>query len=181
MAEPVRLEPVEERNYVAEMRMVIDAETARGPYSSPVAAQSIVRKLRAVDPGLLYGWLDQQAEHFVWQAINDRDRSTRSATRQRASRTAFAEAAEAFQAGNSQALTSFLVMPFVIEDGSRKRLADMNAGDLLFVAGGYEQTKCEAAMNEAFFKALAKKVGDDTVADHFGEQQLAAMWSSLTR
>lgn len=182
MAEPARLEPVEERNYVAEMRAVIDAETAGGPYESPVAAQRIVAKLRATDPDLLNGWLDSQAEHFVWQAINDRDRSVRSRVRTQARRTAFANAAEAFQSGGGkQALTSFLRMPFVVEDGTRKALADMTADDLNFAADEYERAEHEAAMNRAFLRALSKKVGDDTVSDHFTEEALARMWSSLSK
>ena len=38
MAEPARLEPVEERNYVADMRAVMDAETKGEAYETPVAA-----------------------------------------------------------------------------------------------------------------------------------------------
>jgi len=182
VAEPARLEPVGERNYAAEMRAVIDAETAGGSYETPVAAQNIVRRLRVTDPDLLSGWLDSQAEHFVWQAINDRDRSTRSRARQQARRTAFADAAETFQSGGGkEVMTSFLSMPFVIEDGSRKRLADMDAADLLYAAGQYEIAEHEAAMNKAFLKAIAKKVGEDKVSDHFTEQQLGRMWTSLSK
>lgn len=181
MAEPARLEPVGERNYVAEMRALIDVETAGESYETPVAAQSIVRKLRVTDPDLLSGWLDSQADHFVWQAINDRDRSTRSRARKQARRSAFADAAETFQAGGTQAMTSFLSMPFALEDGSRKRLADMDAADLLYAAGQYEIAEHEAAMNKAFLKAVAKKVGKDKVSDHFTEQQLGKMWSSISR
>lgn len=181
MAEPARLEPVEERNYAAEMRAVIDTETAGESYETPAAAQNIVRKLRATDSDLLYGWLDSQAEHFVWQAINDRDRSTRSRVRQQARRTAFADAAETFQAGGKQAMTSFLSMPFALADGTRKRLADMDAADLAYAADQYEFAEHEASMNKAFLRAVAKKVGDDKVSDHFDEQQLARMWTSLSK
>ena len=162
--------------------MVIDAETAGESYETPVAARNIVRRLRTADPNLLSGWLDTQAEHFVWQAINDRDRSARSRARQQARRIAFADAAEAFVAGGGkEAISSFLSMPFVVEDGSRKRLADMSADDLAFAANQYEAIEFEAAMNKAFLRALAKKVGKDKVSDHFSEQQLAKMWSSLSK
>lgn len=182
MAEPARLEPVGERNYAAEMRALIDAETAGESYETPAAAQNIVRKLRVTDPDLLLGWLDSQAEHFVWQAINDRDRSTRSRVRQQARRSAFAEAAETFQSGGGKkAMTSFLSMPFVIEDGSRKRLADMGAADLVYAADQYEVIEHEAALNKAFLRALSKKVGKSKVSDHFTEQQLGRMWTSLSK
>jgi hypothetical protein len=163
------------------MRALIDAETAGESYETPAAAQNIVRKLRVTDTDLLSGWLDSQADHFVWQAINDRDRSTRSRARQQARRTAFADAAETFQSGGKQAMTSFLSMPFALEDGTRKRLADMDAADLTFAANQYEIAEHEAAMNKAFLKAIAKKVGKDKVSDHFTEQQLATMWSSLSK
>jgi hypothetical protein len=176
------LEPVGERNYVGEMRRVIDEETTGGPYESPIVAANIVRKLRVTDPDLLNGWLEAQATHFVWQAINDRDRSTRSKVRQQAERTAFRDAAEKFQAGGGRAsMTQFLALPFVIADGSRCRLGDMTADDLAFVADTYERQEADAAMNKIFLRALGKKVGDGKVSDHFTEEALAAMWSSISK
>lgn len=43
----------DQRDFAAEMRAVIDAETSHGPYVSRQAAADIVEKLKANDPDLL--------------------------------------------------------------------------------------------------------------------------------
>jgi hypothetical protein len=171
--------PPPRRDVAAEMRATIDAETAGAPYISRVVAEHIVSKLRATDPDLLYGWLDEQAEHIVWQAINDRDRSTRAQAKERARRVLFAGAADDHAAGDSQALTMFLAMPFPVADGRRKLLADLTADDLKFVAAEYERRAHENAMTAAFLRAIAKRVGRSTVGKKFTEPQLAQLWTSL--
>lgn len=165
-----------ERNYAAEMRAVIDAETGDGPYVSRVAAEHVVEKLRATDPDLLGGWLDAQAEHFVWQLINDRDRSTRSYARSAAKPRAFGEDAES---GEPRRMVRWLNVPFSVEDGSRKRLAALTKTELLFVADAYDARAQENKLTAAFMRAIARKVGPATVADTYTDEQLAAMWSSL--
>lgn len=164
------------RNYVAELRAIIDAETDHGPYVSRQVAEKIVAKLRETDPELLAGWLDEQAEHFIWQMINDRDRSTRAQSKERAKRFTFAQAAAD---GDTTTLTTFLDMPFPIETGERKRLADLDAADLRYVATEYDNRARDNALTAAFLRALAKKVGRSTVGDRYTEAQLAKLWASL--
>lgn len=168
-----------DRDYCGDMRKVIDEATAEGPYSPPIVAGEIVEKLRANDPELLMGWLDEQADHFVWQAINDRDRSRRAVTVHRAKGKAFGAAAEAHKAGDSTTLRRFLDAPYTVEDGTRRPLADLNRDDLLFVANGYQARANENALKASFMTALAKKVGKGVVADHFTEDQLSSMFESL--
>jgi hypothetical protein len=167
------------RDFAAEMRAVIDAETSHGPYVSRVIAREIVEKLEANDAELLDGWLREHAEQLVWQAINDRDRSMRSSARATSSRSAFAAAANAAEGGDGQALGRFLSCPYVTEDGSRLRLAELTHADLLFVAKGYDAQSKQAAMEAAFFAALARKVRKGTVADHFTEERIAELRRSL--
>lgn len=166
------------RDYVAEMRALIDAE-ATGTYVSGVVAHDLVEKLRANDPELLSGWLDANAEGFVRMAINDRDRSQRTAARYGRARSAFAEDAAAAEAGDTDRLTRWLDVRFTIEDGSRAPLAAMTKDDLLFASDGYEARARENKMTAAFLRAIARKVGSKTVADHFTNEQLSTMWSSL--
>lgn len=168
------------RNYVVEMRAVIDAETSHGPYISREVATRVVAKLRVTDSDLLDGWLQVQAEHFVWQQVNDRDRFTRAHARQTASRSVFGDAAKAHEQGDPLPLTTFLSMPFAVPGGERKGLADMRADDLLFAAAEYRRRAADNAMTEAFLRAVAKKVGDGVVADYYDEETLAQMWRSLT-
>lgn len=172
-------EPRVSRDYAAELRAIVDAETSRGPYVSRVVAADVVGKLLANDPDLLDGWLHANAENFVWQMINDRDRSLRSHARQTSGRREFAADAKDHAEGNSAPLVRWLTVPFAVADGSRKRLAEMTADDLLFAADGYEARARENKMTAAFLKAIARKVKKGKVSDHFADEQLVAMWESL--
>lgn len=168
------------RDYATEMRQELDRATAEGPYVPRVVAGEVVDKLRATDPDLLDGWLQAQAEHFIWQAINDRDRSVRAATRHRAPRQEFSSAVTAHDQGDVTPLRKYLDMPYSVEDGSRKRLASLTRDDLQFVGATYRRRAAENALMEAFFAALAKKVKSGVVADHYSEDQVAAMFASIT-
>lgn len=168
------------REYAAEMRALIDAETSHGPYVSRQIAREIVEKLEANDPDLLTGWLMVHAERLIWGAINERDRSTRSQARATGSRSAFAAAASEHEAGDSKALGHWLGCRYAVEDGSRRVLAELTKADLLFVAESYEDRARQNSFEAAFFKALAKKVRTGTVADHFTEDKLAELRASLS-
>lgn len=167
------------RDYAAEMRAVIDAE-AQGSYASPVVAEHIVSKLRATDPDLLFGWLNAQAVGFVRHAINLRDCSVRTHNRITASRSVFRAAANAFDGSDPEPLrTNFLGEVYVVEDGSKVPLAEMREPELLFAADDFAARVRDNALREAFLRALAKKVRNDRVSDHFTEDQLAEMWRSI--
>jgi hypothetical protein len=168
-----------DRDYVAEMRAVIDAETSGGPYSSPVVAAHIVEKLQATDADLLNGWLHAQAVSLIRHAINLRDCSVRSHARTAGPRSVFATDAEAAESGESDRMQGWLGVRFVIEGGVRSELRDMSKDDLLFASADYEARARDNRMTAAFLKAIARKV-KTKVADHFDDNQLAAMWNSLT-
>lgn len=167
------------RDYVAEMRAVIDAE-ATGTYVPGVVAAAIVEKLRETDPDMLSGWLDAQAETFIRQAINNRDNSQRTAARHSRPRSAFAKDAEAAEAGEPERLAGWLSTRFTIGDGSRKPLAEMGKEDLLFVGDAYDARARENKLTAAFVRAIARKVKSGTVADYFTDDALSVMWDSLT-
>jgi hypothetical protein len=168
------------RNFAAEMRSLIDAETSTGPYVSAVVAEHIVEKLLATDTDLLDGWLRAQAVNFLRHAINLRDCSQRTHARMTASRSVFRNAAEAADAGDTEALGSFLHTVYVIEDGSRVRLSEMRKPELLFVADDYGRRASDALLQEAFLRALAKKVGTKRVSDVYDEDKLAKLWQSIS-
>lgn len=161
------------RDYVSEMRELIDKETADRPYVPRVVASNVVARLRQTDPDLLKGWLDLQAEHFVWQFINDRDRSMRTAARHAAKPKAFA------QDVRNGTLTRWLNVPFTVEDGSRKRLAEMTEHDVLFAAETYRARARDNRMTEAFLRAVARKLEGRKVSDVYDDKTLSTMWNSL--
>lgn len=167
------------RDYVGDMRRLIDAE-ATGTYLPAAVAHDLVEKLRATDRDLLTGWLDAQAETFLRQAINSRDNSQRTAARHSRPRSVFAADAKAAEAGEPEPMARWLDVRFTVEDGSRMPLREMSKDQLLFAGDAYQARADENRMTAAFLKAIARKVGSKKVADHFTDEQLTAMWDSLT-
>jgi hypothetical protein len=118
---------------------------------------------------------------LVRHTINLRDCSSRTAARTGARRQQFGKDAAAFEAGDRQAMSHWLTVVHVVEDGSRKKLAEMTADDLGHVAQDYEARAAESAMHASFLRALAKKVGTRrTVGEVFDETKLAQLWQSLS-
>lgn len=168
------------RDFAAEMRRAIDQATATGPYISRAVATELVEKLSVHDPELLNGWLHAQAAQFVWQAINDRDRSTRSAARHRAPRQEFAGAVSAHRSGDSAPLRKWLDCPFAVADGTRKPLSILTQEDLTFVGGEYTRRANDNKLMATFMQALAKKVKTGVVRDYFTDEQLTAMFDTFS-
>lgn len=164
------------RDYVAEMRRLIDAETAEGPYIPMVVAEHVVKKLRVVDPDLLRGWLAAQAVEFLRRMIVERDRSQRGRIARVAKRSEFADAVAAANAGDQHGLAGFLDMPYPVGEGVHKRLAELTAADLRYVADQYDRRASENAMVAAFLRVLAKTVGPGTVGERYTEEQLTRLW-----
>lgn len=159
------------RDFLGEMRAVLDSEATGDP--APLVAERVVAKLRAVDPDLLAGWLDVQAVAIVRDAIGYIGRSTRTRNRAVGARSVFAEDAERGD------VTRWLSTPYVLADGRRPTLAEMTADDLRFVASEYDARAKANRFEAVFMRALAKKVGAGTVADHFTEEQIVALRAGL--
>jgi len=129
---------------------------------------------------LLQGWLLVHAEQLLWSMINERDRSTRAHVRTASSRSAFGAAAARHEQGDPETtLADWLSTPFVVQDGARRALGTLTASDLTFVANGYGDRARQNSFEEVFFRALAQKVGDGTVSDHFSNEQIAELRRSL--
>jgi|SRR5580765_2112607 len=173
--------PLSPRDYAAEMAGLIEQFASKGPYTPRVLASDIVQFLRDNDPALLDGWLRAQAEQFVWQAINDADRHLRGSLGQTAKPRAFSKATAALRkTGDTTQLRQFLDARYTIADGTRRPLAELTAADVEYVASGYAKLARANALKAAFFGALAKRIGEGTVADHFTDEQLREMWSGLS-
>lgn len=168
-----------ERDYVGEMRALLDAEAAKSTDPAPVIAERVVRKLRTTDPDLLSGWLHANAHTFVREAIGAAARSVRSHLRQTQGRGVFAGDAEAFKSGDAEAMDRWLDATYRVEGGVRKPLRDMTSADLLWKADEYEKTERDAAMEKAFLRAIAKKVGKSTVGERLTEEQIRTIRKAL--
>lgn len=182
---PVSAPPAvtEQRDYFSTMKEVIEAHINQGPFISNVAAAEIVEKLRANDPDLLFGWLNAHAVQIVRVAILEIDRSKRSSARVQTARSVFAAAAEKAEQGDSSGLdqfrTGWLDTRFVV-DGERRLLADLTGDDVLKVAADYHQRAESNLLEEAFMKAIAKKVGKRRVGDVLSNEKLNQLRQSIT-
>lgn len=166
------------RDYAADMRAIIDAATGDGPYLPRRVADHIVQTLRATDPDLLDNWLHLQASNLVFQAIDARDRSRRAHVKRTSGRGHFSAALGDYHDGDTEPLRRFLDMPLTVDSGHHKRLADLTADDLRFVARTYAQRAQDNALMAAFLRVLATKVGRGTVAERYTDEQLARVWQS---
>lgn len=164
------------RDYAAEVRALIDAETAHGSYNAREIAARIVVKLEATDPDLLAEWLRAQAVSVMYSTINTRDRSMRSHARRSAAAAAF----ERDVAAGPEAMGRWLSIPYSVDNGVRKQLGDMTAADLTTAARAYQVRAVENRMVEAFLVALSRQVGVGTVRDRYTDEQLGSMWLSIT-
>ena len=170
-----------ERDYAADMREIIDQYRNKPTYNAAFVAEEIVERLLAGDRELLYGWLQAHAATTISTAIRAIDAASRSQARQNAKASLFAAAAAEAERGNDQPLRhGFLQATYVINgNNERKRLRDMTAEDVRFVATGYEDRANSALMEAAFFRAVAKKIGNRTVGEVFTNAQLTELRGSL--
>lgn len=174
------------RNVSAEMRQRIEEEiAAAGPVWIPAAmAVTLVERLAEEDPALLGKWLEENAVHMVQQAIITHERAKRSNARIQADRgrqSVFTKAlAQYEEEGDSRVLTAWLDTTYVVSTANeRKRLADMDRSDLDFAAGRYTRLARSNAMQAAFLRVLAEKVGARTVREVLSEEDLTRAWREL--
>lgn len=169
------------RDYIAEMNAAITEALGDGDIVAPIVAEELRTHLLETDADLLDGWLRANAVHFLTRAIGDRDRRERTAARTRGDARRFRAASNAAAAGDSEALSMFATVRYVVDDEETRRLlGDMTGADHLFVANGYRESAAKARMLEAFHRAVAKKVGKRKTSDVFTEAQYQKLYDSIT-
>lgn len=185
--------PLVERDWVTEMRELINAHTG-SDLPAPMVARKIVEELLGRDPELLHNWLLAGAVGFIREAISARDKSQRGRNRSLAGRNP--EVRAAFRQGtegedpdeirrlgdalHEKVVTDFLAERYVVSGhGDRMSLGEMGQAERLFVADGYQVTAKEHALREAFLRAIDKKAGPRKTSEVFTESTLAKLWHSL--
>jgi len=174
------------RNYGVEMRELIDKETEKGPYQPAAVAQAIVEALRHADPDLLHGYLMEHAVQIIRDAINRRDQSVRMIARKGSASAKMQEILEGIDSGQieniGQVRQFWLSATFTLSDGMRHELRTMRRGDLLYVAAEYGRRAAENKMEEAFFRALARKMqANKTVEDVLTEEEIVRIREGLSK
>lgn len=173
------------RNYAAEIRELIDKHTADGPYQPVAVAQAIVDELLATDPDLLIGYLQAQAVSILREAINSRDQSRRMVARAGTASARMRKILDAIDTGETTNIQDvrqrWLSTSFTLDDGMRHELRTMKRADLLYVAEDYSRRAAENKMEEAFFRALAKKTqAGKTVEDVLTEEEIVRIRTGLS-
>lgn len=170
----------EQRDYVTEMRELINLKTASDSYVAAVAATEIVDWLRHNDPELLSGWLNLLAPTFIRKAISQRDAGVRTYNRSHAPRSVFAKAMDDHEGGDKAALVGWLETVYVVDaEETRRPLGNMTQGEVQYVAVTYEKRARHNHMQAAFLEAIAKNFKIGVVADHFDNEELDRLWKSL--
>jgi hypothetical protein len=176
-----------DRNYQTEMLAAVNAAIPEDGFITALVARELVEKLRATDPELLEGWLQERAEVIVTDYIHHLVKNRRRPPSPEAKkRENFSQAVEAFmQSGDTQEFRERVSSPFtwhyvVRDDNFKKPVGKMNGADLRYVANSFQATKHQAAFRESFFRAVSKRVGDKCVEEVFTVEQYISMYRSVT-
>lgn len=170
-----------DRNFFADMHELMSAEYEAAGGDRAIARDNIVKKVRATDQELWFGWLDWKGPALVREELKRFDTKTRGETKREARdgrRTAYAHAAAEHERGNPAPLRQFMDMPITINGGS-KPLGSLYATDLLLAKAGYDKRAADNRMMGAFLNAVRKKIGERRVDEVWTEEQLKTMWLSI--
>lgn len=171
----------DDRNYIAEMRVLCVEAIADTEQPNEATAADVVAKLLANDPDLLTGWLLAKAQSVVSTYLRQIDASGRSHTRAVAAGAAFADAVTRYEAGDPGAFSAFEVRYVVSDEGARRRVADMRGSDHTFVAAAYAASAKRDKLFESVHRAVAKKVGARTTSEVFTEAEYVAMFGQAPK
>lgn len=165
-----------------DVREIVDQELEQvgDTYTVGTVAARVVDRLRTEAPELLAKFLDEHATQIISRMIGDLSRAERAHAKAKANRSVFREALRQYEEGESTVLVAWLDIAYVVTvDSQRKRLRDMDKDDLTFAAGEYTDRARVNAVQAAFLRGLADRVGARTVGEVFTEEELTRMWGSL--
>jgi hypothetical protein len=174
------------RDIAHDVRHVIDEEIIKaGPtWSAGYVALRVVERLREEDPELLTKWLETLAIGVVRKEITDIARLQKHEARRQSisvTTSVFSSAVERYEKGETRALAAWMETVYVVNtENSRKKLRDMDHDDLLYAASDYTDRARANAMQAAFLRAVAEKVGAKTVGEVYDDEELTRLWRSLT-
>ena len=178
----MRLAVTSGRDLARDVRAVVDDELDRAgdTYVAGIIARRVVSRLRRDDPELLTKFLDQHAVTIITRMVGDISRAQKTYARAHSGREQFRRALERQEAGEPRALASWLDTVYVVTtDEQRKRLRDMDQQDLEYAITDYTNRARTNALQAAFLRALAKKIGARNVGELYSDSELNEMWSSL--
>lgn len=158
---------------------IVDEAVGRfkqGDWSSSIVADKAVAYLDEKHPGILSDWLLEHSRAFLARYIGDGTRYERHRRQALAARTAFAQSAEAYLAGQESAFDAYLV---INDEGIQRRIGDMTGLDWVYVADEYAYTQRISGLMQQFARALARKVGKRRTQDVLTPQQYDGMFRRI--
>lgn len=168
------------RNFSAQMRELIEQSIPKDDFVMALLAARIVQNLRATDPELLAGWLDELAESCMVSEIRHYEQAQRKRNRHNSS--IFSEAASRFEDGDASALDRFTVDKFVVNDSNTwKSLGEMTGSDHRYVADRYRDRSKSNGLLAKFHEAVAQKIGNRTTTEVFSVSTYKAMEDSILK
>lgn len=138
----------------------------------PHQVGAMYERVEVDHPGLVDAVMAAARRDIVCSLINQALATYRQQTIRRAR---FEEHVEAREAGSSLFNMSYCVN----DQYERKPLGLLTRRDLEYVADRYEQRARYARLSAALFRQMARKVRSGTVADHYTEEQLQALFAKL--
>lgn len=168
-----------DRNYSHEMSEIFDRIMTSGDdLVVSVEASKLVARLAETDPDLLRGWLANNAEQFVSDALGARLRSKRAYVRRTSQVRAFSAAA---QSGDLTRLHPFRIRHIVDEHNTQRSVGHMTGDDHVFVAQSYDMSAQTSQMLAAFHRAVARKVGSRRTEEVMDEDTYLRLYESIVR
>lgn len=176
------------RDVNGEMRRLIDDALDRNEpgYIPAVLAVNIVEQLQREDPELLNKWLITQATRIVREAIVAVERYHKQVAKSvsespSGTKSVFTGALERYEKSKDpRVLSAWLSTTYVVNvQNQRRPLGDMTQDDLGYAAESHQKLSRSNAMQAAFLRVLAGKVGAKTVREVYSEQELAEAWRRL--
>jgi hypothetical protein len=168
------------RDYVSDFRKFVDETLGDGPFDAQVAAEEIVYKLNQVDPDLLSGFLMLHAAKLAKDVIVASTASRKAHERTTAKPKKFFNDAKLAEIRNDTSqLKTWLETELTTVEGEKKRLGDMNGGQVIYASRQIGTRANQLLMTSMFLKKIGEKVGTRKVKEVYTEQQLVTMWVGL--
>lgn len=143
-----------------------------GDYIPAEEAERYLNYMRIKHSDVLDEWLTDHARQWVTIELGRMRRSERARFNAGTKARSFANLARKHMAGEIN-IADVFETEYVIDDrNTTRKLGAMTRPDLLYVADQYEATGRRALLQAAYFKVVAKKTGNRTVAEAFTAEDL---------
>lgn len=144
----------------------------QGDYIPADEADRFLMIMRTKHWGELDAWMQDHARQWVTIELGRMRRSERARFNAGSKARSFSDLARKHMAGEIDISDVFQVEYVIDAQNTTRKFGAMTRTDLLYVADQYEATGRRALLQSAYFKAVAKKTGNRTVAETFSPEEV---------